>query len=277
MKERTLFAKIVKWFRIGKKKQGIGDDSTVTLTDLSDASGTDQNRTHDNPKALHQKQEKSKEQNLQGTAKEPLSTFHETILPIEAPAGKTTASNKPSDPVAKKRRRKSPNDQRFDSKGFRIITEKHNLHQLFGGEPEKEKDYDFASMFEESQGDVYQQRLLKDKTVPITLTKRNVRTPTEQIKTFPPPQKELDLHGFTAIAAEAAVGTFIENSRRNGLRTIRLIVGKGLHSHGKAVLPDVVEQKVFQLKRDSKVLAMNWEKKDKRKSGALIVYLIPIP
>jgi hypothetical protein len=54
-----------------------------------------------------------------------------------------------------------------------------------------------------------------------------------------------------------------------------IIVGKGLHSQGKAILPDVVEKKITRLKRKKWLLGFEWEKKDKRKSGSLIVYLLP--
>jgi hypothetical protein len=39
------------------------------------------------------------------------------------------------------------------------------------------------------------------------------------------------------------------------------------------VLPDVVEDKLIELKRQNIVLAYEWDKKKKSKSGAVIVYL----
>jgi DNA-nicking Smr family endonuclease len=86
---------------------------------------------------------------------------------------------------------------------------------------------------------------------------------------------ELDLHGATAPDAEKRTESFIENARREKIRTVRIIVGKGLHSEGKAKLPDVVEKKIIRLKRKNWLLGFEWEKKDKRKSGAMIVYLVP--
>ncbi|OQX20720.1 MAG: hypothetical protein BWK80_35435, partial [Desulfobacteraceae bacterium IS3] len=61
---------------------------------------------------------------------------------------------------------------------------------------------------------------------------------------------------------------------RDALRTVRIIVGKGLHSEGKAVLRDVVEEKLVSLKREGMILSFKWEKTNKLKSGAIIVYLI---
>ena len=50
-------------------------------------------------------------------------------------------------------------------------------------------------------------------------------------------------------------------------------MGKGLHSQGGAVLPDVIEDLAVALKRQKVVLTYRWEKRIKRKSGSLIVYL----
>lgn len=94
------------------------------------------------------------------------------------------------------------------------------------------------------------------------------------IHSYPPPQETLDLHGCTAQEAEDKTHYFVEESCRRGLRTVRVITGKGLHSPGgKAVLPDVIEQKLSLLKKDGAIAAFNWEKKVKNKSGALLVYL----
>lgn len=159
-----------------------------------------------------------------------------------------------------------------DKKGFRVLTDEHDLYQLFG-EKKNSKQEDFGRIFEESQQDKQQQLLLLEKkkissqTTPLTVSQR--------IKTYPPPQLELDLHGATAPEAEKRTESFIENARQKKIRTLRIIVGKGLHSEGKAKLPDVVENKIVRLKRKNWLLDFEWEKKDKRKSGALIVYLVP--
>lgn len=66
---------------------------------------------------------------------------------------------------------------------------------------------------------------------------------------------------------------FILTARGKGLRTLRVITGKGLHSEGQAVLPHAVEVKVMDLQKKGMVLRYFWEKGVKEKSGALIVYL----
>ena len=159
-----------------------------------------------------------------------------------------------------------------DKKGFRVLTDEHDLYRLFG-EKKKSKQEEFGRIFEESQQDKQQQLLLLEKkkisskTTPLSLS--------ERIKTYPAPQLELDLHGATAPEAEKRTEAFIENARRKKIRTIRIIVGKGLHSERKAILPDIVEKKIILLKRKNWLLGFEWEKKDKLKSGSMIVYLVP--
>jgi DNA-nicking Smr family endonuclease len=176
----------------------------------------------------------------------------------------------------KKSAERSKHEPAIDKKGFRVLTNRHDLHRLFGGEEEEKKkgDSDFARMFEESQNDVYQKRLMIDKKqAEHHDPARTPRPPSEKIKTYPPPQKELDLHGYTGAEAEIAAEHFIQDALRKKIQTLRIIVGKGLHSQGEAVLPGIVEKKIIQLKRNNLVLSYHWEKKDKRKSGAIIVYI----
>jgi DNA-nicking Smr family endonuclease len=171
-----------------------------------------------------------------------------------------------------KKKKQSP-AANTDKKGFRVLTDEHDLYQLFG-ERKKSKQEDFGRIFEESQQDKRQQLLLREKK--IVSKETTSLTVSERIKTYPAPQLELDLHGATASEAEKRTEAFIENARRKKIRTVRIIVGKGLHSEGKVVLPDVVEKKIIRLKRKNWLLGFEWEKKDKRKSGALIVYLVPL-
>jgi hypothetical protein len=65
----------------------------------------------------------------------------------------------------------------------------------------------------------------------------------------------------------------VRTAAADGRLTLRLIVGKGLHSADGAVLPDVIEDLLLALKRESLVLTFDWDKGVKRKSGAVIVYL----
>lgn len=93
------------------------------------------------------------------------------------------------------------------------------------------------------------------------------------IKTFPLVQEELDLHGHTAAEALEKNEAFIRKEYQKGKRTLLVIVGKGTHTRGRAVLPDVIENQIVELKRKNIVLAFEWDKGVKRKSGAIIVYL----
>ena len=95
----------------------------------------------------------------------------------------------------------------------------------------------------------------------------------ERLKRYPRPQGQLDLHGLTAIQAEQRTEAYIHTAHADGLFTLRIIVGKGLHSESGAVLPDVVQDRLKRLKRDGVVMAYRWDKGVKRKSGAVIVYL----
>ncbi len=97
----------------------------------------------------------------------------------------------------------------------------------------------------------------------------------EKLRRYPAPQAQLDLHGFTAPRARQRADAFIRTVRADGLFTVSIIVGKGLHSEGGAILPDVIEDLLMDLKREDIVLAYRWEKRLKRKSGAVIVFLTP--
>lgn len=103
------------------------------------------------------------------------------------------------------------------------------------------------------------------KPVPMPLKRR--------LKRYPGPEKELDLHGFTAAAAQIKARSFIISCKQQGFFTIRLIVGRGLHSQEGPVLPDVVEDLLKVLKKEQVILAYEWDRKKKDRSGALIVYI----
>ncbi len=128
-----------------------------------------------------------------------------------------------------------------------------------GDEPEE----DFETLLEESfrKGRV---KPLK-KPPPIPLEKR--------LKRYPPPEKALDLHGYTAVGAEVRSRSFIHSCKQQGFFTIRIIVGKGRHSDEGAVLPDVVEDVAREMKKQGLVIGFDWDNKIKSKSGALIIYL----
>jgi len=89
----------------------------------------------------------------------------------------------------------------------------------------------------------------------------------------PPPQEQLDLHGCTAAEAEAKTTSFLTQARRNHLKTVLVITGKGIHSPEGPVLKDVIEALLQSMKNDGSILAWLWEKKTREESGALLVYL----
>lgn len=95
----------------------------------------------------------------------------------------------------------------------------------------------------------------------------------KRLKRYPPPEAELDLHGFTALGADLKAKAFISTCKHQGYFSLRLIVGKGLHSDMGPVLPHVVEGVLKILKDQNIVLAYEWEGQKRSKSGALIVYL----
>ncbi|WP_245743029.1 Smr/MutS family protein [Desulfobacula phenolica] len=95
----------------------------------------------------------------------------------------------------------------------------------------------------------------------------------KRLKRYPPVEIELDLHGYTAIGAQVKAQSFIHTCKQQGIFTLRIIVGKGLHSDIGPVLPDVVEDVLQELKKQDLVIWYEWDKKKKSKSGAVIVYI----
>ena len=94
-----------------------------------------------------------------------------------------------------------------------------------------------------------------------------------RIKRYPPPEADLDLHGFTAIGAQVKAQSFISSAHVQGFFTLRIIVGKGLHSESGPVLPHVVEDLLKEMKKENIVLSYKWEGAKKLKFGAVLVYL----
>ncbi|MFH1215688.1 MAG: Smr/MutS family protein [Pseudomonadota bacterium] len=90
---------------------------------------------------------------------------------------------------------------------------------------------------------------------------------------YPPVQEELDLHGNTCVEAKVKVENFLLTARLRGLKSLRIITGKGLHSQSGPVLPDFVELLFRQMKLDLGVSDYFWENGSKENSGAIIVHL----
>ncbi|MEN8136485.1 MAG: Smr/MutS family protein [Thermodesulfobacteriota bacterium] len=141
-----------------------------------------------------------------------------------------------------------------------------NLYSTFGVTPEKTPG--FVEELENNLARQDMSSILKEKAGPdAPLSDR------EKLKSYPHPQEELDLHGNTGPEAERKTASFIRDAATLQFRTVRIITGKGLHSDGPAVLPDVVETRLKELQAENRVFTFVWEKGEKHKSGSVIVYL----
>ncbi|MDM8517739.1 Smr/MutS family protein, partial [Desulfobacterales bacterium HSG16] len=147
-------------------------------------------------------------------------------------------------------------------------------NQKIGGKLETLKIKEtFESLLEASFKNQNLTRMMEEKRK-LGKARRKRMDVKQKIKTsYPKPQTQLDLHGCTAAKARHKTRSFIKNALDKRILTIRIIVGKGLHSQGRAVLPDVVEDILITLKRENMVLDYQWEKRVKSKSGSVIVYL----
>jgi DNA-nicking Smr family endonuclease len=138
-------------------------------------------------------------------------------------------------------------------------------------EEENETDESFDELLEESLSDKSSHTLIKEK---IAASSEKVKlSNNSKLINYPESQGEIDLHGLKGDEAGLKADFFIRDSKAKGLVTIRIIVGKGTHSEGRAVLPDIIEGKIIDLKREGQVHTFKWEKGKKLKSGAVIIYL----
>ena len=151
----------------------------------------------------------------------------------------------------------SPKKPQLNKHGVKVID------NLFQNQNFIESKEDFSELLEESfkKGEAKSAK----KTSPMPVKKR--------LKRYPPVEIVLDLHGYNAIGAQVKTRSFILSCKQQGFFTLRIIVGKGLHSDLGPVLPDVVEDVVKEMKKQDQVIFYEWDKKKKIKSGALIVYL----
>ena len=88
-------------------------------------------------------------------------------------------------------------------------------------------------------------------------------------------QRQLDLHGLRSDEAREALGQFIRDAHKHGIRCVRVIHGKGLGSPGKT---PVLKSRVHSwLVQKSEVLAFVQAKPADGGAGALVVLLAPSP
>jgi DNA-nicking Smr family endonuclease len=84
-------------------------------------------------------------------------------------------------------------------------------------------------------------------------------------------QSEMDLHGLNSDAARSQLAGFIQHAKRNGLRCIKVIHGKGLRSQsGEAILRNKVRKNLML--RDE-VLAFADARPADGGSGAVVILL----
>ena len=86
-------------------------------------------------------------------------------------------------------------------------------------------------------------------------------------------QEDLDLHGMTGDQAALATAGFLARARRNGLRCVRIVHGKGLRSHGREPVRQGRIRKLL-MRRDD-VLAFVEPRPHHGGSGAVVVLLAP--
>lgn len=86
-------------------------------------------------------------------------------------------------------------------------------------------------------------------------------------------QREIDLHGLRTDEARNALGQFIREARKHGIRCVRVVHGKGLGSPGKT---PVLKSRVHSwLVQKQEVLAFVQAKPAEGGAGALVVLLTP--
>lgn len=86
-------------------------------------------------------------------------------------------------------------------------------------------------------------------------------------------QRQLDLHGLRSDEAREALGQFIREAQKHGIRCVRVVHGKGLGSPGKA---PVLKSRVHSwLVQKNEVLAFVQAKPAEGGAGALVVLLAP--
>lgn len=152
-------------------------------------------------------------------------------------------------------------------KKIRKLTEQDNLPTLFSDSKNRNPEK-FADLFEDSFSKDTLENALKEKQPDACNRNQPV---IKKAKTSPPPQDEIDLHGCTAHEAEVKVQSFILSAKNKGLHTVRIITGKGLHSQGKAILPELTETMMRLFKKENLITSFAWEKKSG--NGSMLVSL----
>ena len=86
-------------------------------------------------------------------------------------------------------------------------------------------------------------------------------------------ERELDLHGFTALEAQRQLVATLRDAHENGLRCVRVIHGRGAHSERDAVLRDALPEWLQQEPLAGLVIAFAGAPASQGGSGATLVLL----
>jgi DNA-nicking Smr family endonuclease len=84
-------------------------------------------------------------------------------------------------------------------------------------------------------------------------------------------QDELDLHQMNAAAAQASIAAFLAEARRQGLRCVRIVHGKGLRSKAAGPVLKVLTDRL--LRRRDDVVAFASARPAQGGTGAVVVLL----
>ncbi len=87
-------------------------------------------------------------------------------------------------------------------------------------------------------------------------------------------QRQIDLHGLRSDEARDALGSFVREAHKHGIRCVRVVHGKGLGSPGKT---PVLKEKVHRwLVQKAEVVAFVQAQPAQGGAGALLVLLQPV-
>jgi len=129
----------------------------------------------------------------------------------------------------------------------------------------------FDDILEQSFSENNLKEILKEKNAGI---KNNKHQEKGQRTNNTKPQLELDLHGYCGVDAKKEIENFIRSAFSRGLKAVRIITGRGVHSDaGKLILPTVAKEKLMELKEKNIITHYKWDNYHNTKGGSVIVYL----
>jgi|GEM_PF-2305946 DNA-nicking Smr family endonuclease len=152
----------------------------------------------------------------------------------------------------KKRKKKKQKPPPSENKKIKNIQPDQDLYELFTGKKNSE-----VSEYIPKKDDGSKQLNLHEKFM-----------------LYPPPEKTVDLHNLRSFEAEIKIENTVVSSKIKGIKTVCFITGKGTHSkNNDSVLKKLAERMAVEYKKKGEIFTFRWEKKKKKKSGAIIFYL----